>query len=95
MRILFSAMLALAIFAAITLASHRYPARQDPLIYDYVTENFHEDTAARNAVTAILLNYRMYDTIFEALILLTAIVGMHQFLPRAADIEKGEDLSDE
>ena len=53
----------------------------DPLLYEYVSERFYEDTAARNAVAAVLLNYRMHDTIFEALILLTAIVGMMQFLP--------------
>lgn len=95
MRIFFSAILAVAVFAAITFVGKRYRHQQEPLMYTYITERFHEDTAARNAVTSILLNYRMYDTIFEALILLTAIVGMHQFLPRAVDIEQGEERSDE
>ncbi len=61
----------------------------DPLMYDYIVQNFERDTGSHNAVAAILLNYRMYDTLFEALILLTAIIGMTQFLPRAADIEAG------
>ncbi len=61
----------------------------DPLIHHYVVEHFEADTRSHNAVAAILLNYRMYDTLFEALILLTAIIGMTQFLPRAADVEAG------
>lgn len=95
MRIVFSALLAAFVFALITFASHRHRVQQEPMVYHYVTEHFHEDTAARNAVTAILLNYRMYDTIFEALILLTAIVGMHQFLPRAVDVSKGKEHAGE
>lgn len=90
MRVFFSMILVIAVFIAILAADNRHPIRQDPMIRDYVTEQFHHDTAARNAVTAILLNYRMYDTLFEALILLTAIVGMHQFLPRAADMVDDE-----
>ncbi|MFP4508754.1 MAG: hypothetical protein ACLFNQ_01345 [Spirochaetaceae bacterium] len=66
----------------------------DPLLYDYVSENFYEDTASRNAVASVLLNYRMYDTIFEALILLTAIVGMMQFLP-GVEGDIGIDQEDE
>jgi multisubunit Na+/H+ antiporter MnhB subunit len=53
----------------------------DPFLYTYMVENFRTDTGAHNAIAAILLNYRMYDTMFEALILLTAIIGMRQFLP--------------
>ena len=45
----------------------------------YYIENFTADTGAGNAVAAIYLNYRMYDTIFEALILVTSVVGMLHF----------------
>ena len=90
MRIFFSAWLALLVFAAVTFVGNRHPVRQEPMMYAYVTENFHEDTAARNAVTALLLNYRMYDTLFEALILLTAIIGMLQFLPGVASKHERE-----
>lgn len=50
-------------------------------LYDYIVNHFEADCGTRNAVTAILMNYRMYDTMFEVLILLTAIIGMKQFLP--------------
>lgn len=45
----------------------------------YYIHNFIEDTGARNAVAAIYLNYRMYDTVFEALILLVSIIAMLHF----------------
>ncbi|TVR02740.1 MAG: hypothetical protein EA403_08470 [Spirochaetaceae bacterium] len=45
----------------------------------YYIEHFTEDTGAGNAVAAIYLNYRMYDTIFEALILITSVIGMMHF----------------
>jgi multisubunit Na+/H+ antiporter MnhB subunit len=45
----------------------------------YYLHNFTSDTGAGNAVAAIYLNYRMYDTLFEALILLTSIIGMLHF----------------
>lgn len=45
----------------------------------YYLNNFTSDTGAGNAVAAIYLNYRMYDTLFEALILLTSIIGMLHF----------------
>lgn len=53
----------------------------EPFTFDYIARSFYEDTASKNGVASILLNYRMYDTMFEALILLTAIIGMSQFLP--------------
>ncbi len=45
----------------------------------YFVENYEDDTGARNAVAAIYLNYRVYDTLFEALLLLIAIVGIVHF----------------
>lgn len=87
MRIVFSVLFVIFVYSVITTVNMQYRVQQEPMMYEYVTRNFEEDTAARNAVTAIILNYRMYDTLFEALILLTAIVGMHQFLPRAVDMK--------
>ncbi len=48
-------------------------------IASYYIYNFAADTGAGNAVAAIYLNYRMYDTIFEALILLVSIIAMLHF----------------
>lgn len=85
MRFFFSGLLCLAALGAVLYLSGRYPLQLDPSTYAYVIRNYFEDTGSRNAVSAILLNYRMYDTVFEALILFSAIVGMHQFLPHRTE----------
>jgi multicomponent Na+:H+ antiporter subunit B len=43
---------------------------------DLYTARFVEDVGGENAVTAIYLGYRMYDTLFEALMLLVSIVAV-------------------
>lgn len=45
----------------------------------YVLDNFTADTGAENAVAAIYLNYRIFDTLFEALLLLIAIIAIMHF----------------
>ena len=42
----------------------------------YVLENHTQQTGAENAVTAIYLNYRMLDTIFEAMLLLLSAMAV-------------------
>lgn len=83
MRFLASAMLVSAVFVLVIGITSVYRVELDPFVYEYVIRSFELDTHAKNAVAAILLNYRMYDTMFEALILLTAIIGMNHFLPGA------------
>ena len=43
---------------------------------DYIADNHMEDTSAENAVTAVYLNYRFFDTIFESLILLVSVLAV-------------------
>jgi len=43
---------------------------------DYIAENHVEDTSAGNAVTAVYLNYRFFDTLFESLILLVSVLAV-------------------
>lgn len=93
MRITLCAIMVFMAFLGVTILQ-RNADNQPPFLYQTVIANFESDTAAHNAVAAVLLNYRMYDTMFEALILLTAIIGMQQFLPRKVDIE-GEGTSNE
>ncbi len=54
-------------------------------LYNYVTENFHEETQADNAVTAIYLDYRMFDTLFETLLLLVSVIGIIYFSRHEGD----------
>ncbi len=90
MRVGMSAILVLAAFLAVLLLQTHHGESQHPMLYESITSQFEQDTASQNAIAAILLNYRMYDTMFEALILLTAIIGMQQFLPRKVDMEGGD-----
>lgn len=83
MRYVASGLFVLAVFALVTFISEVHDSRLEPVAFEYISTYFERDTAARNAVAAILMNYRMYDTIYEALILLTAIIGMKAFLPSA------------
>ncbi|MDQ2086166.1 hypothetical protein RBH29_06945 [Herbivorax sp. ANBcel31] len=48
-------------------------------VSQYITHNFIEDTGAKNAVTSIYLNYRVYDTIFETLTLIVSVIGVIHF----------------
>lgn len=43
---------------------------------NYVFRKHSSDTAAENAVTAIYLNYRFWDTLFEALTLLISVLAI-------------------
>ncbi len=43
---------------------------------DYIADNHVKDTSAENAVTAVYLNYRFFDTIFESLILLVSVLAV-------------------
>ncbi len=96
MRFVASALLVIAVFVLVIGITTVHRVELDPFIYDYVIHYFERDTHAKNAVAAILLNYRMYDTMFEALILLTAIIGMNHFLPGTGSRPgKSEDQADE
>ncbi len=48
-------------------------------IYNEVIANYPKQTQAVNSVAAIYLNYRIFDTIFEALMLLVSVMGVVHF----------------
>ena len=79
MRKALIAVLAVVLLGMVLYAANRYQDRYDHDLPDYYLSNFTEDTGARNAVAAIYLNYRVYDTLFEALILLAAVTAMLRF----------------
>lgn len=43
---------------------------------NYYIENTYEETGSKNYVTGIYLDYRLFDSIFEASTLLIAVVGI-------------------
>ncbi len=69
-----------AFAAVITLyISSGSTAAQNPELFSLVIENYLSDTSAQNSVTSIYLNYRIFDTIFEALMLLISVMGVIHF----------------
>lgn len=56
-----------------------HPGERNLELSEYFIHNYEADTGAGNAVAAIYLNYRVYDTLFEALLLLIAIIGIMHF----------------
>ena len=56
---------------------------------DYIIENTQSETGANNAVTAVVFDYRGYDTLGEATILFTAVTGVVTlFRKKKADSKK-------
>lgn len=43
---------------------------------DYYIENAYKETGSKNLVTSIYLDYRAFDSFFEASILLVAVTGI-------------------
>ncbi len=54
-------------------------------LYSYYVNNFISDTGAKNAVTAIYLNYRLFDTFFETLLLVISVIGIIYFSRHKGD----------
>jgi multicomponent Na+:H+ antiporter subunit B len=46
----------------------------DTPLMDYFTDDFVRETGATNAVAGIYLNYRVFDTLFEALMLMVSVM---------------------
>ena len=62
-----------------------------PALFSAVIANYARETMAINAVASIYLNYRIFDTIFEALLLLVSVMGVIHFSRHeegAADAKK-------
>lgn len=51
------------------------PANRSPVSRHFITESFHE-TAVPNMVTAVLADYRGYDTFFEVVVVFTAGIAI-------------------
>jgi multicomponent Na+:H+ antiporter subunit B len=50
---------------------------------NYILANHTSETGALNAVTAIYLNYRLWDTLFEAMILMLSVLAVISFSHRS------------
>lgn len=78
-RTIASVLLIVLVWAGFMTLMFAHPGERDTQLAEYYIEHYREDTGAGNAVAAIYLNYRVYDTLFEALLLLVAILGIMHF----------------
>ncbi len=74
---------------------------ENPQIFEFVMENYSKDTNAQNSVASIYLNYRIFDTIFEALMLLVSVMGVihfsrheHEILPEEIHVDVKKSIKD-
>ena len=63
----------LSVVAAFLIHPFCYPPSD---MDDYIIENTQQETGANSAVTAVVFDYRGYDTLGEATILFTAVTGV-------------------
>ena len=83
-------MICIALVCALTLVVagiHRED--MEPSAYNYYIRNITEEAGMSNAVTAIYLRYRLFDTLFEALLLAVAVSAVMYFAA-AWEKEKGD-----
>ncbi len=74
------ALFCFGMFFGVVFLTVEHNVELEPTLYNYFIEHGTAETGAQNIVAGILLNYRMYDTVFEAMILLTSVMGMLHFL---------------
>lgn len=79
MRRIISFIIVFSFMAAFLLIHHFGDETLPNELLLYYKHNYYKDTAAQNIVTAIYLNYRVYDTLFEALMLLVSVIGIIHF----------------
>ena len=78
----------IAICIVVILLVNIFDETMDPSAYKYYIENIVEEADMPNAVTAIYLRYRLFDTLFEALLLAVAVSAVVYF---ASEWEKEKE----
>ncbi|MCK5112521.1 MAG: hypothetical protein KAQ84_03160 [Thermoplasmatales archaeon] len=72
--IVFSIVAVFFIFTALLMHPFGVPNESD--MDDYIIDNTQEETGANNGVTAVVFDYRGFDTLGEATVLFTAVAGV-------------------
>ncbi|MEA1994188.1 MAG: hydrogen gas-evolving membrane-bound hydrogenase subunit E [Euryarchaeota archaeon] len=75
--IAFAALLIVSGFLLITAVDmHDFGSPAEDDMDNYMIENAQEESAANNVVTSVVFDYRGFDTLGEATVLFTAVVGV-------------------
>ena len=62
------------VFSMFAMHSFGVPSEKD--MDQYIIDNTVEETGANNGVTAVVFDYRGFDTLGEATVLFTAVAGV-------------------
>ncbi len=62
------------VFAA--MSNHPFGEPENPEMDQHIIDNTQEETGANNGVTAVVFDYRGFDTLGEATVLFTAVAGI-------------------
>jgi multisubunit Na+/H+ antiporter MnhB subunit len=63
-------------FVFTALFMHPFGEPNEADMDDYIIDNTQEETGANNGVTAVVFDYRGFDTLGEATVLFTAVAGV-------------------
>jgi multisubunit Na+/H+ antiporter MnhB subunit len=72
--ILLLVLVAFLVWGVLLIHPFGYPDASD--MDDYIIQNAQEETGSNNVVTAVIFDYRGFDTLGEATILFTAVMGV-------------------
>lgn len=78
-----ASLIAISFFLALCVASiHPFGSPEDAPVDDYIFKNTQNETGTNNAVTAIVFDYRGFDTLGEETILITSVTGVAMLFRR-------------
>lgn len=75
----YTRLLSLCLLIGIGVFFYRLAMSDTPyhlLSYDYLTKYAYADTGAKNLLSGIYLNYRLFDTVFESCLLFVVTAGI-------------------
>lgn len=72
--ILLLVLVAFLVWGVLLIHPFGYPDASD--MDDYIIQNAQEETGSNNVVTSVIFDYRGFDTLGEATILFTAVMGV-------------------
>lgn len=93
MRALLVAAIALVLLGALMYVAMDLPfgRPQVTVMDDYFIQNGQRDTGANNIVTSVVFDYRGFDTLGEATVLFTAVLGVSIMFRKMAAGEEYEN----
>ncbi len=78
-RLILAYILVVFAFVMMYFTADITPVASADKLYSFYLQNFISDTVASNAVSSIYLDYRLFDTFFETILLVLSVIGIIYF----------------